>query len=202
MLLQHSSKLLNRENDETVSWRQTYSSNLSFSWSDSLAVYERFTNPTPHSFVTLSSTTKLGLGLPNKVMSTCELSKLGRDETKKEQWARVFLRGFNFSSSFVRVLWVRLKRNKPGNRDIVSSMGCFIAQLSSSILSTEAVAVRIFPNKNASKLEEREHCLSRVHSRNFSCCLYCVKKMTSQSNCLVFLVTRPQEHSVVMVDEN
>ena len=50
----------------------------------SSSVYERFTNPTPHSFVTLSSTTKFGLGLPNKVMSTCELSKLGLDETKKK----------------------------------------------------------------------------------------------------------------------
>ena len=90
-------------------------------------LYERFTNHIPHSFVTLSSTTKLGLGLPNKVMSTCELSKLELDETKKEQWARVFLVGF--SSSLVRVLWVRLKRNKPGNRVIVSSMGCFIVQL-------------------------------------------------------------------------
>ena len=38
-------------------------------------LYESFTNPTPHSFVTLSSTTILGLGLPNKVMSTCVLSK-------------------------------------------------------------------------------------------------------------------------------
>ena len=90
-------------------------------------LYERFTNHTPNSFVTLSSTTNLRLGLPNKVMSTCELSKLELDETKKEQWARVFLVGF--SSSLVRVLWVRLKRNKPGNRVIVSSMGCFIVQL-------------------------------------------------------------------------
>ena len=47
------------------------------------AVYERFTNPTPHGFVTLNSTTKLGLGLPNKVMSTCVLSKLELDESKK-----------------------------------------------------------------------------------------------------------------------
>ena len=47
-------------------------------------MYERFTNPTPHSFVTLSSTTKLGLGLPNKVMSTCELSKLEGDRTRKK----------------------------------------------------------------------------------------------------------------------
>ena len=46
-----------------------------------LQVYESFTNPTPHSFVTLSSTTKLGLGLPNKVMSTCVLSKLELDES-------------------------------------------------------------------------------------------------------------------------
>ena len=91
-------------------------------------LYERFTNPTTHSCVTLSSTTKLGLALPNKVMSTCELSKLGLDETKKEQWARVFPSRF-FSSRLVRVLWVRLKRNKPGNRVIVSSMGCFIVQL-------------------------------------------------------------------------
>ena len=47
-------------------------------------MYERFTNPTRHSFVTLSSTTKFELGLPNKVISTCELSKLGLDETKKK----------------------------------------------------------------------------------------------------------------------
>ena len=51
----------------------------------SLLLYERFTNPIPHSFATLSSTTKLGLGLSNKVMSTCELSKLGLDETRKVQ---------------------------------------------------------------------------------------------------------------------
>ena len=31
------SRLLNRENSETASWKQTYSSNLSFSWSDSRA---------------------------------------------------------------------------------------------------------------------------------------------------------------------
>ena len=54
-------------------------------------MYERFTNPNPHSFVTLSSTTKCGLGLPNKVMSTCELSKLGLDaETKKKYSEREF----------------------------------------------------------------------------------------------------------------
>ena len=41
--------------------------------------------PTPHSFVTLISTTKLGLGLPSKVMSTCVLRKLELDETEKEQ---------------------------------------------------------------------------------------------------------------------
>ena len=46
-------------------------------------MYESFTNPSPHSFVTLSSTTKLGLGLPNKVMSTCVLSKLELDGSKK-----------------------------------------------------------------------------------------------------------------------
>ena len=104
-------------------------------------MYERFTNHTPHSFVTLSSTTKLGLGLPNKVMSTCELSKLELDETKKEQWARVFLVGF--SSSLVRVLWVRLKRNKPGNCVIVSSMGCFIVQLTpmARFLSSKVTSV-------------------------------------------------------------
>ena len=44
-------------------------------------VYESFTNPTLHSFVTMSSTTKLGLGLPNKVTSTCMLSKLELDES-------------------------------------------------------------------------------------------------------------------------
>ena len=66
-------------------------------------LYKRFTNPTPHSFVTLSSTTKLGVGLPNKVMSTCELSKLGLYETKKENSEREF--SFEvFSSSLVRVL--------------------------------------------------------------------------------------------------
>ena len=48
-------------------------------WLDPL--YESFTNPTPHSFVTFSSTTKLGLGLPNKVMSTWVLSKLELDES-------------------------------------------------------------------------------------------------------------------------
>ena len=48
------------------------------------------TNPTRYSFVTLGSTTKLGLGLPNKVMSTCELSKLGLDETKKKYSEREF----------------------------------------------------------------------------------------------------------------
>ena len=64
-------------------------------------LYESFTNPTPHSFVTLSSTTKLGLGLPNRVMSTCVLSKLERDESKK-YCEREF--SFEvFSSSFVRV---------------------------------------------------------------------------------------------------
>ena len=46
-----------------------------------LFMYESFTNPTRHSFVTLSSTTKLGLGLPNKVMSTCVLSKLELEES-------------------------------------------------------------------------------------------------------------------------
>ena len=59
-------------------------------------------DPTPHSFVTLSSTTKLGLGLPNKVMSTCVLSKLELDESKKYS-EREFSFQF-FSSSFVRVL--------------------------------------------------------------------------------------------------
>ena len=41
----------------------------------------KLTNPTPYSLVTLNSTTKLGLGLPNKVMSTCVLSKLELDES-------------------------------------------------------------------------------------------------------------------------
>ena len=36
----------------------------------------------------------------------------------------------------------------------------------------------------------------------FMLCVYCVKKMTSKSSCLVYLVTRPQEHIVVMADEN
>ena len=62
-------------------------------------LYERFTNPTPHSFVTLSSTTKLGLGLPNKVMSTCELSKLGLDETKKGKVSA------SFPSRFFHRVW-------------------------------------------------------------------------------------------------
>ena len=57
-------------------------------------MYERFTNPTPHGFVTLNSTAKLGLGLPNKVMSTCVLNKLELDESKKVYRARVFLGGF------------------------------------------------------------------------------------------------------------
>ena len=64
-------------------------------------VYERFTNPTPHGFVTLNSTTKLGLGLPNKVMSTCVLSKLELDESKKYIEREFSLEVF--SSSFVRV---------------------------------------------------------------------------------------------------
>ena len=64
-------------------------------------LYERFTNPTRHSFVTLSSTTKLGV--PNKVMSTCELSKLGLYKTKKKNSEREF--SFEvFSSSLARVL--------------------------------------------------------------------------------------------------
>ena len=37
---------------------------------DSLAIDTR--RCAPHSFVTFRSTTKLGLGLPNKVMNTCE----------------------------------------------------------------------------------------------------------------------------------
>ena len=66
-------------------------------------VYERFTNTTPHSFVALSSTTKLGLGLPNKVLSTCELSKLGLDGTKKEAVSASFPSRFfiEFGESFV-----------------------------------------------------------------------------------------------------
>ena len=51
--------------------------------------------------MTLSSTTKLGLGLPNKVMSTCVLSKLELDESKKYIEGEFSLEVF--SSSFVRV---------------------------------------------------------------------------------------------------
>ena len=61
-----------------VQWRQR---NVKKRDARAKSLYERFANPTPHSFVTLISTTKLGLGLPNKVMSTCVLSKLERDET-------------------------------------------------------------------------------------------------------------------------
>ena len=41
---------------------------------DMAAMYEKFTDPTPHSFVTFSSTTKLGLGLPNKAMNNVRVS--------------------------------------------------------------------------------------------------------------------------------
>ena len=74
---------------------------INYYFSGKVPVYERFTNPTPHSFVTLSSITKLGLGLPNKVMITCVLSKLELDE-----WKKYSEREFSFevfSSSFVRV---------------------------------------------------------------------------------------------------
>ena len=54
-----------------------------------------------YGFVTLNSTTKLGLGLPNKVMSTCVLSKLELDESKKYIEREFSLEVF--SSSFVRV---------------------------------------------------------------------------------------------------
>ena len=67
-----------------------------------LALYERFTNPTPYSFVTSISTTKLGLGLSNKVMSTCVLSKLELDESKKYSESEFSFEVF--SSSLVRVL--------------------------------------------------------------------------------------------------
>ena len=96
-------------------------------------MYERFTNPTPPSFVTLISTTKLRLGLPNKVMSTCVLSKLELDELKK-----FGEREFSFEVFFIEFresLRVGLKRNKLGNRVIGSSMGCVIVQLAVSILS-------------------------------------------------------------------
>ena len=61
-------------------------------------------------------------------MSTCELSKLGLDATKKNSEREFFFEVF--SSSLVRVLWVRLKRNKPGNRVIVSSMGSTYPKIS------------------------------------------------------------------------
>ena len=64
-------------------------------------MYERFTNPNLPSFVTLISTTKLGLGLPNKVMSTCVLSKLELDESKKYSEGEFSFEVF--SLSFVRV---------------------------------------------------------------------------------------------------
>ena len=102
------------ENSETVSWKQTYSSKLSFSWSDSRAAQ-----------------------------------------------------------------FYRLKR-------LLHIYGALCSKIE-----------RVFLNKNASKWVEREHCVSRVLVRKLSCCVYCVKKMTSQSNCLVFLVTRPKEHGVV-----
>lgn len=53
-----------------------------------IKLYERFTNPTPHSFVTLSSTTKFGLGLPNKVVSTCVLAieKSENGSSRKRGW--------------------------------------------------------------------------------------------------------------------
>ena len=56
-------------------------------------MYERFTDPTPHSVVTFSSTTKLGLGLPNKVMNTCEKARThGRDKKKSASFpCRVFI---------------------------------------------------------------------------------------------------------------
>ena len=63
-----------------------YKSDISFHCEECFRIYllyERFTNPTPPSFVTMFSTIKLGLGLPNKVMSTCVLSKLELDESKK-----------------------------------------------------------------------------------------------------------------------
>ena len=82
-------------------------------------LYERFTDPDPHSFVTFRSTTKLGLGLQNKVMNTCEQARTGRDGKR----GRVFLVGF--SSSIARFIVSSLRENKPGNRVIVISMGCF-----------------------------------------------------------------------------
>ena len=55
-------------------------------------VYERFTDPTPHSSVTFSSTTKLGLGLPNKVTNM----------TKKESEFSLYV----FHRVFWDLLWV------------------------------------------------------------------------------------------------
>ena len=48
------------------------------------------------------------------------------NETKKEEF-RVFLVGF--SSSIVRFIVSSFEENKPGNRVVVSSVGCFVVQL-------------------------------------------------------------------------
>ena len=83
-------------------------------------MYERFTDPSPHSLVTFSNTTKVGLGLPiNKVMNKC---KQARKKIKKRKRERVFLVGF--SSGIVS----SFGENELGNSIIVSSMGRLIDQ--------------------------------------------------------------------------
>ena len=88
-------------------------------------MYEKFTDPTPHSFVTFSSTTKLGLGLPNKAMNNVRVSQ--NRTRQKKKGVLVFFVGF--SSSIVRFIVSSFGENKPGNRVVVSSVGCFVVQL-------------------------------------------------------------------------
>ena len=92
-------------------------------------MYEKFTDPTPHSFVTFSSTTKLGLGLPNKAMNNVRVSYNRTRQKKKKKRVPVFFVGF--SSSIVRFIVSSFGQNKPGNRVVVSSVGCFVVQLRS-----------------------------------------------------------------------
>ena len=72
-------------------------------------MYERFTDPSPHSLVTFSNTTKVGLGLPNKVMNKC---KEARKKIKKRK----------------RASFPSFGENELGNSIIVSSMGRVIDQ--------------------------------------------------------------------------
>ena len=57
-------------------------------------MYEKFTDPTPHSFVMFSSTTKLGLGLPNKAMNNVRVSYNRTRQKKKKKSASFFCRVF------------------------------------------------------------------------------------------------------------